>query len=103
MTDLMQYAAALEGAGSRALPPVTVLRRADGGRILTLEEADFSELLATGWSWPVPFRVKARDGVTELYGYLYFPSAFDSTSHYPVVDYIYPGPQIGPALSSVVK
>jgi dipeptidyl-peptidase-4 len=76
--------------------PVTVLRRADGGRILTLEEADFSELLATGWSWPVPFRVKARDGVTELYGYLYFPSAFDSTSHYPVVDYIYPGPQIGP-------
>lgn len=76
--------------------PVSVLRRADGTRILTLEEADFSELLAMGWSWPVPFRVKARDGVTDLYGALYFPSAFDSAAVYPVVDYIYPGPQIGP-------
>ena len=76
--------------------PVSVLRRADGTRTVTLEEADFSELLNTGWSWPVPFRTKARDGVTDLYGYLYFPSAFDSAAVYPVVDYIYPGPQIGP-------
>jgi dipeptidyl aminopeptidase/acylaminoacyl peptidase len=76
--------------------PVTVLRRADGTPVLTLEEADFSELLAAGWSWPVPFTAKARDGVTDLHGYLFFPSDFDSTAAYPVVDYIYPGPQIGP-------
>ena len=76
--------------------PVTVLRRADGTRILTLEEADFSELLATGWSWPVPFTAKARDGVTDLYGYLYFPSDLDPGATYPVIDYIYPGPQTGP-------
>jgi dipeptidyl aminopeptidase/acylaminoacyl peptidase len=44
----------------------------------------------------MPFTVKARDGVTDLYGYLFFPSRFDSTATYPVVDYIYPGPQIGP-------
>lgn len=76
--------------------PVTVLRRADGTRILTLEEADFSALLETGWEWPVPFTVKARDGVTDLYGFLYFPTHFDPEGSYPVVDYIYPGPQTGP-------
>ncbi|MGW8267044.1 MAG: DPP IV N-terminal domain-containing protein, partial [Longimicrobiales bacterium] len=76
--------------------PVTVLRRPDGARVLTLEEGDFSELLATGWSWPVPFTVKARDGVTDLYGYLYLPSELDPGATYPVIDYIYPGPQTGP-------
>lgn len=76
--------------------PVTVLRRADGTRILTLEEADFSNLLETGWEWPVPFTVKARDGVTDLFGFLYFPTHFDPEGSYPVVDYIYPGPQTGP-------
>ena len=81
---------------TRTTAPVTVLRRADGTRVLTLEEADFSRLLATGWRWPTPFTVKARDGVTDLYGYLYFPTDFDPTGSYPVVDYIYPGPQTGP-------
>jgi len=76
--------------------PVTVLRRSDGSRVVTLEEADFSDLLAAGWTWPVPFTVKARDGVTDLYGYLYFPTGFDTAASYPVVDYIYPGPQTGP-------
>ncbi|MEX2528147.1 MAG: DPP IV N-terminal domain-containing protein [Gemmatimonadota bacterium] len=75
--------------------PVTILRGADGREIRTLEEADFSELLATGWRWPWPFTVKARDGVTDIHGYLYLPSDFDSTRSYPVVDYIYPGPQSG--------
>jgi dipeptidyl aminopeptidase/acylaminoacyl peptidase len=39
--------------------------------------------------------VKGRDGVTDVYGYLYFPSNFDAGKKYPVVDYVYPGPQIG--------
>jgi len=76
--------------------PVTVLRRAEGTRVLSLEEADFSALLETGWEWPVPFTVKARDGVTELFGFLYLPTHFDPEGSYPVVDYIYPGPQMGP-------
>jgi dipeptidyl aminopeptidase/acylaminoacyl peptidase len=76
--------------------PVTAFRRADGTRIMTLEEADFSALLDTGWEWPVPFKVKARDGITDLYGFLYFPTWFDPEGSYPVVDYIYPGPQTGP-------
>lgn len=76
--------------------PVTVLRGTDGRRVAALEEGDFSGLLATGWRWPVPFTAKARDGITDVYGYLYLPSDYDSTQAYPVVDYIYPGPQIGP-------
>jgi dipeptidyl aminopeptidase/acylaminoacyl peptidase len=76
--------------------PVTVLRRSDGTQILTLEKADFSLLLEAGWRWPVPFKAKARDGVTDLYGYLYFPPKLEPGRRYPVVDYIYPGPQTGP-------
>jgi dipeptidyl aminopeptidase/acylaminoacyl peptidase len=41
---------------------------------------------------PEPFRVKAADGTTDLYGVLYRPADFDSTRRYPVVDYIYAGP-----------
>src|SRR6202044_3595098 len=53
------------------VPPVTVLRDADGQLIATLEKADISKLLATGWKPPVPITVKARDGVTDLYGLLF--------------------------------
>lgn len=76
--------------------PVTVVRNRTGRVVQTLEEADFSALLATGWRWPEPFTVKARDGITDLHGLLYLPSDFDSTATYPVIDYIYPGPQTGP-------
>ncbi len=75
-------------------PPVTVLRTPDGKVVQTLETADISALLATGWRHPVPFTVKARDGVTDLYGVMFLPSKFDSTKQYPVIDHIYPGPQI---------
>jgi dipeptidyl aminopeptidase/acylaminoacyl peptidase len=35
--------------------------------------------------------------VTDIYGLMYKPSNFDPTKKYPVVNYIYPGPQIGSA------
>ena len=79
----------------RDTAPVTVLRRADGQVLCTLEEADITALEATGWHPAVPFKVKARDNVTDLYGFLYFPSNFDAEASYPLIDYIYPGPQIG--------
>jgi dipeptidyl-peptidase 4 len=81
---------------TRTSEPVTVLRAADGREVMVLEEADFSALLARGWSWPRPFTVKARDGATDLYGMLYLPAGYDPAGSYPVVDYIYPGPQVGP-------
>ena len=84
----------------RDMAPVTVVRGPDGGVLQTVEEGDIGPLLETGWQPPVPFRAKGRDGVTDVHGYLYFPSTFDpendSPGSYPVVDYIYPGPQIGP-------
>ena len=63
--------------------PVSVLRNNSGRVIATLEEGDFSRLLATGWHFPTHFVAKARDGVTDLHGLLFFPSNFDSTDHLP--------------------
>jgi dipeptidyl aminopeptidase/acylaminoacyl peptidase len=78
------------------LPTVTTLRSAvDGRKVLDLEKADPSQLLAAGWTPPRPFVVKARDGVTDLHGLLYLPTRVDSTKRYPVIDHIYPGPQVG--------
>lgn len=76
-------------------PPVTALRDMNGKVLLTLERADASRLLATGWKPPTPITVKARDGRTDLYGLLYTPSKLDSTRRYPIINHIYPGPQTG--------
>ncbi|HJU73862.1 MAG TPA: DPP IV N-terminal domain-containing protein [Gemmatimonadaceae bacterium] len=76
-------------------PPITVLRDANGRVIQTLERADISRLLATGWKPPTPIRMKARDGKTDIYGLMYTPSKLDSTKKYPIVNQIYPGPQSG--------
>jgi dipeptidyl aminopeptidase/acylaminoacyl peptidase len=76
-------------------PPVTLLRDADGKTIMTLEKADISKLLASGWKPPQPITVKARDGVTDLYGLLYQPTNLDPSKKYPIVNHIYPGPQTG--------
>jgi len=77
-------------------PPVTVLRDADDGRVVaTVARADIARLKAAGWVPPTPITVKARDGKTTLYGMLFKPTNFDPRKKYPVVDYIYPGPQTG--------
>lgn len=78
------------------VPPVTSLRSAvDGRKLLTLEEADITPLRQAGWTPPTPVRVKARDGVTDLYGLLFLPSRVDSTKKYPIICHVYPGPQVG--------
>ncbi|HEV2539890.1 MAG TPA: DPP IV N-terminal domain-containing protein [Frateuria sp.] len=77
-------------------PPVTVLRDSRDGRTLaTVAKADISRLRAAGWVPPTPITVKARDGKTDLYGMLFKPTNFDAHKKYPIVDYIYPGPQTG--------
>jgi dipeptidyl aminopeptidase/acylaminoacyl peptidase len=76
-------------------PPVTVARDANGKLLATLERADISKLLATGWKPPVPFIVKARDGATDLYGLMFQPANLDPARKYPIVNHIYPGPQTG--------
>ena len=61
---------------------------------MTIQESDFSQLKAAGYQFPELFTVKAADGVTDLYGVMYKPYNFDSTKIYPIIDYVYPGPQV---------
>ena len=74
--------------------PATDLYDRNGNKVMELERSDFSQLLAAGYRFPEPFKVKAADGVTDLYGVMYKPFNFDSTKVYPIIDYVYPGPQV---------
>lgn len=76
-------------------PPITVIRDLGGQVLMTLQEGDITDLVATGWIPAVPFTVKARDNVTDLYGLMYKPTNFDPTKKYPILNYLYPGPQSG--------
>ena len=77
------------------VPAVMVLRNMNGKLISTLEKTDVSRLKATGWQAPKPITVKAHDGHTDLYGLIFTPTHLDPNKKYPVIDYIYPGPQGG--------
>ena len=73
--------------------PKSVLYDAWGNKIMDLETADLSQLMATGYKFPEPFKVKADDGITDLYGVMYKPFDFDPAKKYPIIEYVYPGPQ----------
>jgi dipeptidyl aminopeptidase/acylaminoacyl peptidase len=75
--------------------PISVLRDINGNKILDLEKADITKLIDYGWQAPIPFIVKARDNKTDIYGLMYKPSNFDPSKSYPVLNYLYPGPQTG--------
>lgn len=76
-------------------PQTTVLRDASGKVVLELAKQDISALIAAGWKPPMPIKMKAQDGKTDIYGYAWRPTNFDPAKKYPVVDVIYPGPQGG--------
>jgi len=76
-------------------PEVTVVYDREGKRVLEVARQDISKLQATGWVPPVPVKVKGRDGATDLYGFMFKPPHFDSSKKYPIVNYVYPGPQTG--------
>ena len=73
--------------------PKAALYNTEGKKIMDLETADLSSLFATGYKFPETFKVKADDGITDLYGVMYKPFDFDSTKKYPLIEYVYPGPQ----------
>ncbi|HET7550337.1 MAG TPA: DPP IV N-terminal domain-containing protein [Gemmatimonadaceae bacterium] len=76
------------------LPPVMELRRtSDQSKIMDLEHADASRLLATGWRPPEVFTAKGRDGKTDIWGVIIRPTNFDPKKKYPVIENIYAGPQ----------
>ncbi len=72
--------------------PHVVLRNRHGKKIMDLEKADISRIKEMGWKAPERFKVKAADGVTDLYGVMWKPFDFDSTKHYPIISSVYPGP-----------
>jgi len=73
--------------------PASAVYNAEGTKILDLEVADFSALDGAGYSFPEPFVTEAADGVTDIYGVMYKPYDFDPDKSYPIVAYVYPGPQ----------
>ena len=77
------------------VPNVAVLRDMTGRLIADLEKADVSRLAATGWKPVKPITVKSADGKWDLYGVMFTPTNLDPKKKYPVINYIYPGPQGG--------
>ncbi|AVR46208.1 S9 family peptidase [Christiangramia fulva] len=77
------------------VPNVAELRTINGKLVSTLEKEDISKLKEAGWKAPQPITVKSRDGRWDLYGLMFTPTDLDKDKKYPVVNYIYPGPQGG--------
>jgi dipeptidyl aminopeptidase/acylaminoacyl peptidase len=77
------------------VPPVHQVRNLSGELITVLEETDISRLEASGWKAPLPFSVRSADDRWDLYGIMHTPATMENGKKYPVILYIYPGPQGG--------
>jgi dipeptidyl-peptidase-4 len=77
------------------MPATTVVRSSNGKIVMQVAKQDITNLLASGWIPPTPIKVKARDGKTDLYGFMFKPSHLDASMKYPIVNLVYPGPQTG--------
>ena len=73
--------------------PVNLVYNKHGEKTVELGTADLSQLFAAGYKFPERFTVKAADGITDLYGVMYKPFDFDPNKSYPLIEYVYPGPQ----------
>ena len=80
-------ASRVDGAPESGLYDVT------GASLLKLETTDLTALTGAGFKFPEPFTVKADDGITDLYGVMYKPFNFDPSKKYPIIAFVYPGPQ----------
>ena len=74
-------------------PSSSLLLNRDGKELLEIEKSDTSQM-PKYMIWPEPFRVLAADGETSISGALYRPSNFSPNTKYPVINYIYGGPQV---------
>jgi dipeptidyl aminopeptidase/acylaminoacyl peptidase len=74
--------------------PISELRSAADRRLIAeMERGDIQGLVQAGWRAPEVFTSRARDGKTEVWGVIFRPSNFDPLKKYPVIEYIYAGPQ----------
>jgi dipeptidyl aminopeptidase/acylaminoacyl peptidase len=85
----------LDIASTATEPQTAVVRDTTGKLAVALAKQDITKLVAAGWVPPTPITVKARDGKTDLYGFLFKPTNFDASKKYPIVNSVYPGPQTG--------
>lgn len=74
---------------------VSFIRSTKSKSGFVVEQMDISKLIESGWQAPTPFIVKDRNGKHDIHGLMYKPSDFDARKSYPVVNYLYPGPQVG--------
>jgi len=77
------------------IAPKSILKNRNGKTLFQLSSSNTDELKKNGWQEPIEFNVKARDEKTDLYGLLFLPSYYEDNEKYPVLNYIYPGPQSG--------
>lgn len=73
--------------------PVSILYDSAGLKCLELETTDLAAMNEAGYRFPEPFKVKADDGITDLFGVMYKPFDFDEKKKYPIIAFVYPGPQ----------
>ncbi len=73
--------------------PSSVVRDDRGRKVIELETMDLSGLKEMGWKMPERFKVKAADGVTDIFGNMWKPFDFNPNKNYPIILYVYPGPQ----------
>jgi len=73
--------------------PKSTLYDANGTPLGDLETTDLSAALEAGFKYPESFKVKADDGITDIYGVMYKPFDFDPAKKYPIIAFVYPGPQ----------
>jgi dipeptidyl aminopeptidase/acylaminoacyl peptidase len=76
-------------------PQTTIVRDRDGKKVMDVDKQDISKLIAAGWQPLTPITVKARDGKTDLYGFMFKPTDLDPSKKYPIINNVYPGPQTG--------
>jgi dipeptidyl aminopeptidase/acylaminoacyl peptidase len=89
------YTYFIDTYSTTSTPPISILRNNNGEKLLDLEIADITALKEKNWQNPIEFNVKARDQKTDLYGIMCLPSHYNEHHKYPVLNYIYPGPQSG--------
>jgi dipeptidyl aminopeptidase/acylaminoacyl peptidase len=85
----------VDAVSTPTTPQTTVVRDGEGNAVMDVARQDIGKLEVAGWKPLTPITVKARDGKTDLYGFLFKPTNFDAAKRYPIVDFVYPGPQTG--------
>jgi dipeptidyl aminopeptidase/acylaminoacyl peptidase len=72
--------------------PTYILRDRTGKSISPIESSDAKPLREAGIAGPTEFVAKGRDGATDIYGIIHFPTQMDPAKSYPIIEDIYAGP-----------